>query len=262
MNSINLLGVNVHLVTVDGILEQMEAILASHKKAIISHVHVMALNLAYEQAWFRNFLNQSSLVYCDGMGVRLGARLLGIRNIPERTTLADWMVQFAEFAAERRYSLYFLGNPPGSAERAAEKLTQQYPQLNIVGTHHGFFDKSFNSPACELVLNQIRDSRPDILMVGFGMPAQEKWIEENWDRIAARLILPCGAIFEYVAGDLKRGPQWMTDHYLEWLARVIISPQRYWKRYLIDNPKFFARLLRQKLVGLFPENDRDRTSPG
>jgi N-acetylglucosaminyldiphosphoundecaprenol N-acetyl-beta-D-mannosaminyltransferase len=254
LNSIQLLGVNIHLVTVEGILDQMDAILATHKRSVISHVHVMALNLAYEHTWFRDFLNQSSLVYCDGMGVRLGARLLGMPAIPERTTLADWMEQLAEFAAQRRYSLFFLGNPPGSADRAADKLSQRYPELKIVGTHHGFFDKSLNSTASKQVLDQIQHSRPDILMVGFGMPAQEKWIEENWDRIAARLIIPCGAIFEYVAGDLKRGPQWMTGHYLEWLARVIISPHRYWKRYLVDNPKFFARLLRQKMVGTLPES--------
>ncbi len=243
LDSVNILGVNIHLVTIRDVLDRMDEILTSPKKSVISHVHVMAINLACEQTWFRNFLNQSSLVYCDGMGVRLGARLLGYTHIPERFTLADWMDQLAEFAAARHYSLFLLGNPPGSADRAAEKLCAQYPGLNIVGTYHGFFDKTLNSPESEIVLNLIQQSLPDILLVGFGMPAQEKWIYENWDRIASRLVIPCGAIFEYVAGDLKRGPQWMTDHYLEWLARVIISPTRYWKRYLIDNPKFFARIL-------------------
>jgi len=247
LNTIDLLGVNIHLVSIKEVLDQIDAILNSQEKSVISHVHVMAMNLAYEQAWFRNFLNQSRLVYCDGMGVRLGARLLGYQNIPQRITLADWMDQLAQFAAARHYSLFFLGNPPGSAERAADRLCQQYPELKIVGTCHGFFDKSSDSPTSQHVLDLIKQSKPDILMVGFGMPDQEMWIAENWDRIAARLVIPCGAIFEYLAGDLKRGPKWMTDHYLEWLARVIISPARYWKRYLVDNPKFFFRLLRYKL---------------
>jgi N-acetylglucosaminyldiphosphoundecaprenol N-acetyl-beta-D-mannosaminyltransferase len=247
LDSINLLGVNIHIVSVRDILNHIDEVLASQKKTVITHVHVMALNLAYEQPWFRNFLNQSSLVYCDGMGVRLGARLLNYQKIPERLTLADWIGQLAQFAADRHYSIFFLGNPPGSADRAAIKLCNLYPGLNVVGTQHGLFDKSNRSPESELILNLIQQSRPDILLVGFGMPAQEKWIYENWDRIAARLVIPCGAIFEYVAGDLKRGPRWMTDHYLEWLARVIISPGRYWKRYFVDNPKFFARILRIKL---------------
>jgi N-acetylglucosaminyldiphosphoundecaprenol N-acetyl-beta-D-mannosaminyltransferase len=247
LDCINLLGVNIHIVSVRDILNRIDEVLASQKRTVITHVHVMALNLAYEQPWFRNFLNQSSLVYCDGMGVRLGARMLNYQKIPERLTLADWIGQLAQFAADRQYSLFFLGNPPGSADRAAIKLSNLYPGLNVVGTQHGLFDKSNRSPESELVLNLIQQSRPDILLVGFGMPAQEKWIDENWDRIAARLVIPCGAIFEYVAGDLKRGPRWMTDHYLEWLARVIISPGRYWKRYFVDNPKFFARILRVKL---------------
>lgn len=246
-DSINLLGVNIHLVTVRDVLNHIDRVLASQEKAVITHVHVMALNLAYEQPWFRNFLNQSSLVYCDGMGVRLGARMLNYQKIPERLTLADWMDQLAQFAANHNFSLFFLGNPPGSADRAAIKLCNQYPGLNIVGTQDGFFDKSLGSPESEMVLNLILQTRPDILLVGFGMPAQEKWIAENWDRIAARLVIPCGAIFEYIAGDLKRGPRWMTDYYLEWLARVIISPGRYWKRYLVDNLKFFTRILRFKL---------------
>jgi N-acetylglucosaminyldiphosphoundecaprenol N-acetyl-beta-D-mannosaminyltransferase len=246
--SINLLGVNIHLVTIQDVLTHIDEVLASKKKTVITHVHVMALNLAYEQPWFQNFLNQSSLVYCDGMGVRLGARMLGYQKIPERFTLADWMGRLSEFAADRKYSLFFLGNPPGSADRAASRLCALYPGLNVAGTYHGLFDKSLHSPESENVLNLIRQTRPDILLVGFGMPAQEQWINENWDRIAARLVIPCGAIFEYVAGDLKRGPHWMTDHYLEWLARVIISPGRYWKRYLIDNPKFFIRILKYRLA--------------
>ncbi len=252
-DTINLLGVNIHLVTIEDVLEQMDGLLATRQKSVITHVHVMAINLAYEQTWFRDFLNQSSLVYCDGMGVRLGARLLGYQNIPERFTLADWMDQLAQFAAAHHYSIFFLGNPPGSADRAADILCKKYPDLKIVGTQHGYFDRSAGSPANELVINQIQKTRPDILMVGFGMPAQEKWIYENGDRIAARLIIPCGAIFEYVAGDLKRGPRWMTDHYLEWLARVIISPSRYWKRYLVDNPKFIARLLWSKINPPIPK---------
>ncbi len=246
--SINLLGVNIHLVTIEDVLNHIDEILASEKKTVITHVHVMALNLAYEQAWFRKFINQASLVYCDGMGVRLGARLLGYQKIPQRFTLADWMGQLSRFAAKRNFTLFFLGNPPGSAEQAAIKLCDLYPGLNVVGTQHGHFDKSHQSPESEAVLTLIQQTRPDILLVGFGMPAQEKWIVENWDRIEARLVIPCGAIFEYVAGDLKRGPRWMTDHYLEWLARVIISPGRYWKRYAIDNPKFIARILKFKVT--------------
>ena len=246
LKSIKLLGVKIHLATVEDVLHFIDASLGGDNKTLICHANVMALNLAYEQLWFRNFLNSANLVYCDGMGVRFGARLIGYPELPQRFTLADWIWTLAKFAAERNYSLFFLGNPLGSAQKAATRLQRTFPELRMVGTHHGYFDKSADSPENQAILTKIEAAHPDILMVGFGMPTQERWIRENWDAITARLVFPCGAIFEYVAGDLKRGPGWMTNNYMEWLARMMISPRRYITRYLRDNPKFLWRILKQK----------------
>lgn len=249
---INLLGVNISLVTIDDVLGLIDESLGSQKKTVIAHVHVKALNLAYQQTWFRQFLNNASLVYCDGMGVRLGSWIVGYKSLPQRFTLADWICGLAQHSAKHGYSLFLLGNPPGSAEKAARKLQELFPSLKINGSYHGFFDKTHGSPQNHSVLDQIEAVKPDILLVGFGMPDQERWIGENWDEIKAGFVIPCGAVFEYIAGDLKRGPRWMTDHYLEWLARLIISPQRYWWRYVSDNPVFIWRILKQKFFRIVP----------
>ena len=85
------------------------------------------------------------------------------------------------------------------------------------------------------------------------MPAQEKWLMENWDNLNTNVAITVGAIFEYMAGTLKHGPNWMTQYYMEWLFRLIDRPDRYAKRYLRDNPLFIYRILRQKYIGLpFP----------
>jgi N-acetylglucosaminyldiphosphoundecaprenol N-acetyl-beta-D-mannosaminyltransferase len=245
MAKANILGVLLDLVTLDEVLAYLEQVVQNGQRALVAHAHVMGLNLAYEQAWFREFLNRADLVYCDGMGVRLGGRILG-HTVPQRFTLADWMGALAGMACRQHFSLYFLGNPPGVAQRAAEKLRQSYPGLEIVGTHHGHFDKTVASAENQAVLRQINAARPDILLVGMGMPIQERWLLENWASVQANVALTGGAIFEYVSGDLKRGPRWMTDHYLEWLARLCISPRRYTWRYLRDNPLFLYRILHQK----------------
>jgi N-acetylglucosaminyldiphosphoundecaprenol N-acetyl-beta-D-mannosaminyltransferase len=249
---INLLGVIISLATIEDVLGLIDESLASQKKTVIAHVHVRALNLAYEQPWFRQFLNNASLVYCDGMGVRLGSWIVGYHDLPQRYTLADWIWRLAQHAVRRGYSLFFLGNPPGSAEKAARNLQEIFPNLRVTGSYHGFFDKTHESPENRSVLDQIEAAKPDILLVGFGMPDQERWIGENWGEIKAGFVIPCGAVFEYIAGDLKRGPRWMTDHYLEWLARLFISPQRYWQRYLRDNPVFIWRVLKQKIFRTVP----------
>jgi N-acetylglucosaminyldiphosphoundecaprenol N-acetyl-beta-D-mannosaminyltransferase len=206
----------------------------------------LGINIAYEQAWFREFLNGADLIYCDGMGVKLGARLLGY-DIPERFTLADWVWRLADLAEMGGFSLFLLGNPPGTAEKASGNMQLIHPQLNIAGTQHGFFDKTAGHPENEMILEQINSAKANILLVGFGMPLQERWLMENWPRLDINVAITCGALFEYLAGELRRGPAWMTQNYLEWLARLLISPRRYWKRYLIDNPLFLLRIFQRKL---------------
>ena len=88
------------------------------------------------------------------------------------------------------------------------------------------------------------------LIVGFGMPDQEIWLSQNWERLDANVAITAGAIFEYVAGELNRAPRWMREHYLEWLFRLVDAPDRYALRYLRDNPLFLYRILKQKFSGL------------
>ena len=246
MEKANILGVNIDLVRLDDVLAIIQETVTAGRRLLIAHVNVLGINIAYEQAWYREFLNGADLVYCDGMGVKLAGHLMGY-DIPERFTLADWAWQLAEMGERCGFSLFLLGNPPGTAEKAAAHLQQLHHALNIAGTRHGFFDKTVGHPENEAILEQINVARPNILLVGFGMPVQEKWLEENWPRLGVNVAIACGALFEYLAGDLPRGPRWMTQNYLEWLARLLISPRRYWKRYLIDNPLFMFRVLRQKL---------------
>ena len=116
----------------------------------------------------------------------------------------------------------------------------------IAGTSHGYFNKEAYSAENQAVIESINKSRPNILIVGFGMPMQEKWLNENWQSIDSNIALTGGAVFDYISGELKRGPKWMTEHGLEWLARMLIEPKRLWKRYFIGNPKFLFHVILQR----------------
>jgi N-acetylglucosaminyldiphosphoundecaprenol N-acetyl-beta-D-mannosaminyltransferase len=242
MDKVTILGVGVDAISLAGLLGRVQTAASSEGHFLISHVNITGLNLAYERPWLRDFYNRCDLIYCDGMGVQLAARWIGTR-LPERFTLADWVWQLAGRAAKSRFSLYLLGNPPGVAEKAAEKLTMGCPGLQIAGTQHGYFDKTAGQAENEAVIEAINACQPNVLLVGFGMPLQESWLNENWPRLKVNVAITCGALFEYLAGDLPRGPQWMTQNYLEWLARLAISPQRYTRRYLRDIPLFLIRVL-------------------
>lgn len=244
--SIRILGVQVHPFTVDQLHEELGRLIDAGAHAEVLHVNVHGLNLAAENSWMRSYLNQAEIVFCDGAGVILGARLLG-EHIPERITYADWMWQLAEFASSRGYSLYFLGAKPGVAQAAADRMVARFPDLRIAGIRNGYFEKNDGHPDNEAVLRDINHTRPNILVVGMGMPLQEQWLRDNWARIDANIALTGGAVFDYISGELQRAPTWMTNNGLEWLGRLLIEPNRLWHRYVVGNPVFLARVIRERL---------------
>jgi N-acetylglucosaminyldiphosphoundecaprenol N-acetyl-beta-D-mannosaminyltransferase len=245
-----ILGTQISLCDKSGLLQIIHETLVNKRRLMILSGNVHSFNLAYENEWLRDFFNQADVVRLDGAGLRLGARLLGI-STPPRMTWADFAWDLAKFCAEHQFSLFFLGGRPGVAEKAADKLRIPHPSLNIVGINHGYFDKMTDHLENETVIAQINAVRPDILIVGFGMPLQEKWLHENWERLNVKVALTGGAVFDYISGELQRGPKWMTDNGLEWLARLVLEPRRLWRRYIVGNPLFLWRVFKQR-VGLWP----------
>lgn len=244
---INVLGIEIDNISLDEILDRIEKSIIDRERIVITHVHVKGLNIAYQQDWFREYLNRSDINFCEGKGVKLAARWLGYKNVYVHT-FADWIDRLAELAESGGFSIFFLGNPPGIAIRATQVLQGKFTNIKIAGSYHGYFDKRSGHPENEVVLKLINAAQPDILMVGFGMPLQEKWTKDNWHRLDAKVTIMCGALPEYIAGTLPRAPKWMTENYLEWLGRIIISPRRYWKRYLYDNSILLLRILKSKLT--------------
>lgn len=243
---INILGVGVDPVTVEELHPKIKRYVEEYEHALVLNANAHCLNLAYEDGSLRDFLNGAEVVFCDGAGVVLAARVLG-GHIPVRITYADWIWQLASFAAEEEFSLYFLGARPGIAEKAASKLIERYPKLKISGVHHGYFDQTVGSPQNNEIVRQINAAGADILVVGFGMPLQERWLMQNWKDINANVALTGGAVFDYVSGELRRGPRILVDNGFEWLARFLIEPARLWRRYLVGNPLFLWRVILQRL---------------
>jgi len=250
---ISILGVRVDVVSLDELLKYVLFFIQGRKKAIITYVNVHAINIAYEIGWFRNFINHSQVVFCDGFGVKWAAYFLSGKKL-HRFTPPDWFGVLADECARQGFSMFFLGTRQEVIERAAATLKGKYPELRIVGTQHGFFEKTLMSTENQEVLARINALRPDILVVGFGMPVQEKWILENWNELNTHVVFPVGAFFDYLAGEVIRAPRWMTDNGLEWLGRLIIEPGRVWKRYVIGNPLFLWRVFVHHVLG-FPLPD-------
>ena len=245
LTKVNILGINVDLPDVPTLHQEITRMIENNDHALVLNVNAHCLNLSFNHTWMREFFDQANIVFCDGFGVQLGGRILGY-HIPTRIAYGEWMWQLSEFAAEHNYSLFFLGARPGITAMAAKKLQSRFPTLRILGTQHGYFDRSPHSAENEAVIQTINTLRPDILVIGLGMPLQEQWLKENWHRIDTRIALTGGAVFDYTSGSLRPAPRWMKKSGLEWLGRMLIEPQRLWRRYVIGNPLFLWRIFMQR----------------
>lgn len=241
---LNLLGIQLHAVSVHSLHAFLGEFIARKQKAIVLHLNIHGASLAWRSPEFMHFLNRAALVFCDGDGIRWAAKILGL-PVPIKITYDRWIWQLAEWCQVKGHRLYLLGAKPGVAEKAADRLVKKFPELKIAGTHHGHFDHS--GIENQQVVDLINQSGADILLVGFGMPLQEEWISENCEKLNVSIFLAGGAVFDYASGRAKRAPDWMIRWNLEWLYRLIQEPERLGKRYFSEIPFFFFNVFKAKL---------------
>lgn len=238
-----LLGLPVHRVAPEEVHAFIVNTIANGQKAILLSLNVFCVNLAMRHRWLYEFIRGAQLVYCDGDGVRMGLKLLGHTPGP-KITYNEWLWHLAGLCETHGLRLYLLGAKPGIVDEAAANLIARHPALTIAGTHHGYFDKQ--GVENHEVVERINDAAPDVLLVCFGMPAQERWICDNWKRIDAHVFLKGGAALDYASGRLAKAPSFMVRWHLEWLYRLFQDPVRLFDRYVIGNPLFLFRVLSER----------------
>lgn len=208
----------------------------------ICHLNVHGANMAQKNPRFQEILVTADMVFCDGAGIVLAAKLLG-QTLPKRHTGADYMIDLIDSLSQAGKTIYFLAGEPEVAEKAKVFWDNRLPDHNIVGIHHGFI---LNNPdLTDKVIDEINTLKPDILFVGMGMPLQEIWMDNMADRLDVRCIYCIGATLDYYTEKVSRCPKWMGDAGMEWVYRLAIEPVRMFDRYVIGNPWFMSRILLQ-----------------
>lgn len=244
-HTIDVLGLHVHDLTRFELLDRLMgwATPSSHRPRRMFYTNAHVFNLAVDDPTFASSLNSADALIFEGFGGCLGAQLLGHRR-PEQLATMDWMDDFLARLAAQSGSVYLLGDDPGVANRCGERMAAQHPGLKVAGGHHGFFDH--DGPANGDVVADIRRAGPDVLMVGMGSPLQERWIDRNVESLEVPLTLALGAMFRWYVEEEPRAPSWMQRLHLEWLLRLLRHPVRHFRRYVIGNPTFVLRVLRQR----------------
>lgn len=157
--------------------------------------------------------------------------------IKEKISGSDLFPRVCQLAANKNYTMYFLGAAEGVADTAARNLMKKYPGLNIVGTYSPPFGFEKNEQEMNKIKAQIQDVHPDILIVGLGCPKQEKFMYYHCKELGVPISFGLGASIDFEAGNIKRAPKWMSNHGLEWLYRFSKEPKRLFKRYFVDDIK-------------------------
>jgi N-acetylglucosaminyldiphosphoundecaprenol N-acetyl-beta-D-mannosaminyltransferase len=245
LRRVRVLGVGIHNCDEAEAVESIEAFLHEgparlHQVCTVNPEFVME---ARRNPAFRRLLNSVDLATPDGAGIIAAGRLLR-RPFKGRATGVALVGHLAELSAREGYSLFLLGAAVGVADEAARELERRYPGVKIAGMYSG-------SPRDEDwpdILSLLEDSEPDILLVAYGAPRQDLWIDAHKAEMpgSVRLAMGVGGVFDYLSGRARLAPPVVRRVGLEWLYRLATQPWR-WKR-ILRVFAFGALVVRQAVV--------------
>ncbi|MBE3036682.1 MAG: WecB/TagA/CpsF family glycosyltransferase, partial [Candidatus Atribacteria bacterium] len=235
---IKLFQVGIDQVDNQKTIQKIEEFIISKKPHQIVTPDTLAVLRARKDPEYHAILKSAALVTPDGAGILWAATTLNY-PLPERVTGIDIIHNICRLAAKKGYSLYLLGSYPEVASETALNLTKKYPGIKIAGTHHGYFScedsqncedvkngNSVRNKKEEEIINEIKENKPDILLVGMGVPKQEKWINKNLEKLDVPVCIGVGGSFDVLSGRIPRAPLWMQRHGMEWIYRSIKQPNR------------------------------------
>lgn len=239
-HSVAVLGLPLANVTAEEAVEEIEKLILSGGTHQVATANLDFWINSLNDVDVHRIIASCSLVLADGMPLVWISRLLGT-PLKERVSGVDIVPRLAELSAKKGYGIFLLGGREGVAERASMVLQTTYPGVNIVG-HHA-------PPLADLermdhghTLECIRAAKPDILMVAFGNPKQEKWIRMHARRLGIPVSIGIGGSLDILVGNVQRAPEWMQRSGLEWLGRCLQEPTRLLPRYLRNFSGLVARL--------------------
>jgi N-acetylglucosaminyldiphosphoundecaprenol N-acetyl-beta-D-mannosaminyltransferase len=241
MTRIDVLGIGFDDKTVEEAVARACKIMRNDEKAYIVTPNPEIVWICRRNKALRDAVNNAGLVLPDGIGIVLGARILGTPLRCGRVPGIDFAAALFDKIAESGGNVFLLGSKPGVAEEAGIKLAEKHPGLAIAGVADGYFTE--DGPIIDL----INAAAPDLLLVCLGAPKQELWMAENIKRLNSRLCAGLGGSLDVFANRVKRAPILFRKLGLEWFYRLICQPARI-KR-MIKLPLFIFAVILKRLRG-------------
>lgn len=233
------LGLNFHSYTMQEVLDKIEEFIASRRPHMIFTPTAELIVRANKDAELRKKYNQTDILTVDSYVVYYSAKLFG-KPVKEPVSAARITLNFLPIAHKKNYRIYLLGAKEEVVCKVVENLQKQYPGINIIGWHNGYFD--FNND--EEIVQDIVNANPDVLFVAMSSPLKENFIYKNLSRMNVPVSIGVGGTFDIIAGKCNLAPEWISKIGLEWFYRLIQEPKRLYKRYLVTNTKFIWLLIK------------------
>lgn len=241
-----LLDRRITFMTVPAIVSAIHTACIEESRTVVANYNIHSFNLSIQHFWFYEFLQNAEIAHCDSIGILNAVRYMGV-NLPlqYRASYSLLMPELLAHCNEHGLSIFFLGAEPKYLEEAVARVKERYPNIKVDG-HHGYFETTDFLQNAKVV-QKINAVRPNILIVGMGMPRQENWISINRKQLNVNVIMPGGAVIDRLAEKVQDCPAFLSNVGLEWLYRLWFEPKRLAARYLLGNPAFVLQVVLAKI---------------
>jgi len=235
---LEIFGIKVSKLTTDSFLKCINDSITGNKNLSVAYANADTLNKIYKNESLKKIYDSFDLIHADGIGIYLASKFLyGKNGLEERLTGSDFYIKLINESIKKNWSYFFFGHDYNTLS----SVKDAYPRLNISALQEGY---TFEN---EKVVEIINKKNPDIIIIGLSCPVQEMWIHENKNRINFKVILAVGDGIGIFANKKKRGPLLMRKIGLEWLTRYALEPVSSFRKYIIGNPLFIYRVVKEKI---------------
>ncbi len=236
-----LLGRRITCITNNSLISTIYEACKKNKKITVANYNIHSFNMSVQHSWYYKFIQDADIAHCDGLGIIYALRFMGYKiPMDYRVSYSVLMPKLLENCNDNNFSIFLLGAKDQNLQLAIENIKRDYPKIRI-GGHHGYFPLDDRAANQKIVL-EINQFKPNILIVGMGMPLQEYWVLQHKEQLEVNSILLGGAVIDRLAGIVTECPEFLSKNGLEWLCRLIREPKRLLTRYVLGNPAFLLQL--------------------
>lgn len=245
MEKQSLLNTYVNNVNMNETLLVIDEMISSNKKNYIVAINVDVVMKIEKDSYLKKIIDEADMTLVDGKPL-IWISKWHKKPVKAKVSGSDLVPELCKRAANKGYSIFIIGGKDGIAEQARVNLEKNYSGIKVVGTYAPPIGFEKDEKEVGRINKMISEVHPDLLIVCFGCPKQEKWIYENYIKYDAKVSVCAGATVDFLAGNVNRAPKWMSDCGLEWFYRFLMEPKRMFKRYFLDDVKIIKLIRKYK----------------